>query len=245
MYTLGVGIKLSFFKKSWNDLFANVFLLGFMTYPIGSDCYLVVFLTILNFFKCFHGFKCFPLLLIMFIISLFCCWPPLLLEAISAFSACAYCCFPSLNDGLLFVSFMLELSFRSRTSCWSCFICCFSDSFWLQFVGQVDPDDDFPLLLMLKFLSCLTKLVCLLVCYFRLSLSSNWFCFPYVLKYQSRGDSLFILVFHLRFELKAEWLHSVCISKYWTFWIIAVVFNFTLNHLKLFLDLCCFSMKSL
>ena len=55
-YTLGVGIKLTFLFKNWNVTFVNVFLLRFITSPIGWDWYLVVFSTISNVYKYFHGF---------------------------------------------------------------------------------------------------------------------------------------------------------------------------------------------
>ena len=49
------GLKLRFWFKSWNVAFANAFLLRFITYPIGLDWYLLVFSTVFQSFKCFHG----------------------------------------------------------------------------------------------------------------------------------------------------------------------------------------------
>ena len=51
---------------------------------------------------------------------------------------------------------MVELSFMSCTSCWSCLFFCFSDSSWLWFVDEVDRYGGFSLVFMIKVLSCST-----------------------------------------------------------------------------------------
>ena len=96
--------------KSWNVAFVNVFLLRFIVCPIGSDWYLVVFWTIHWSFLMFSWFVLCSLLGLLFpyfAVGL------LLSDAISAFFECVGCCSGSFKDGLFFVSFMLELHFRS------------------------------------------------------------------------------------------------------------------------------------
>ena len=53
--------------------------------------------------KFFNVFMVCSIKLTMFIISIFCCWSPLLLKAVSAFFESDDCFFNSLNEGLLFV----------------------------------------------------------------------------------------------------------------------------------------------
>ena len=90
---LRVGIKLRFLFKSWNVAFVNVFLLRFMTCPIGSDWYLVVFSTVLQSFLMFSWFVlcCLSCLLFLyFALGLRCCYV----------FECVHCCFGSFNNGL-------------------------------------------------------------------------------------------------------------------------------------------------
>ena len=74
-----MGIKLRFLFKSWNVAFLNVFLLRFITCPIGSDWILVVFSTV---FEIFLMFSLFPLcslsclLFPYFVVGFLYCWRP-------------------------------------------------------------------------------------------------------------------------------------------------------------------------
>ena len=128
----------------------NVFLLRFISCPVGSDWSLVVFSTVLQSLLVLSWFVLCSLSRLWFqyfAVGLCCCWS----------FECAGCWFGSFNCGLSLVLFMLELRFRCCTSCWSRFICCFIDFPWFLFVDEVVIDSYFPLLLMFKVLSCSSK----------------------------------------------------------------------------------------
>ena len=140
---------------------------------------------------------------------------------------------------------MLELSFRSRTSCWSCFVCFFSESSWLWFVYEVDLDGDFPLLFMFKLLSystvvaslasvlhLLVFLFKLVLLFLRLKMSEQrrflgfFFYSIFSLSQRLSGSSQFVFQ---SIELFEFLLFQYFSSSYF------VVFNFTLNRFKLLL----------
>ena len=140
---------------------------------------------------------------------------------------------------------MLELRFSCCVSCWSSFICCFSESSWFWFVDEVDLE-------VFKPLSCST--VFLLMCYFWLSFFLSWCCFSCVLKCQSRGNSLVFPVlpifllshrFNSSFQLLLQCIELFVFSYFqYLFSSCLVVLNFSLNCFKLFMVCVGFNEKS-
>ena len=79
LYTLAVGITSRFLFKSWNVPFVNVFVLRFITCPIGSEWCLAVFSTVLQFFLMLLWFALCSLSCLLFPyfgVGLRCCWRP-------------------------------------------------------------------------------------------------------------------------------------------------------------------------
>ena len=134
-----------------------------------------------------------------FIISIFCCCPTLLLEAISSFFfECAGCWFCSLNVLFCFFkvycffhlwwSYLLCLALPVEVAYFSVSVILLNFGLWMKLILMVV----FPWYLWLKFWVVLLRLVCFLVCYLCSSFFSNWHCFSYFLKCRSSYPEVFI-----------------------------------------------------
>ena len=130
--------------------------------------------------------------------------------------------------------------------CWSCVLGCVLPVEVVLIVSMIPLDFDswmklilmmiFPCYLYLKISVDLLYLVCLLVCYFGLSFFSNWCCFSYVLKCQSREIPCFFLYFNFLLNHSLSGSSSIELFEFsflqHLFSDCFFVFNFTLNHFK-------------
>ena len=132
-------MKVRFLFIRQNVSFVNVIFIKFVTCLIGSDWYLVIFLTVLQRFLCCHGLfyvayhiYYFHILLLASIFArghLYVFWMLVVVLVLLVMGCCLFI--------YVMLHFLLKLNF----------ICCFSDSSWLWLKGEVDLDGDFPLLL--------------------------------------------------------------------------------------------------
>ena len=104
--------------------------------------------------------------LITLMISMFCCWPPSMMEDAWKFLGCCFCgSVDWLPDWFTNDWFLLhESCFKVSISSCRCLICLFSPSSLVWFVDELDCDGGFPLLfLMFSAFSCSVVVLCWVV----------------------------------------------------------------------------------